>query len=211
MRGAGRPRRPEVDVRSVRAPVHPEPGPGQVEPQRHVGGHHVERVDGRLLSIGPAQGNHPEPSAREAHEDGDGIVEVRRPGGCRGQEPAGRRRLHLRDRAGDGPLQVDVVACELEEDAAARPRVLEPRPRAAALGRAQAPAHEQPGRRIGPARRGRDRARRGCATGSRPRTGRRSTRHAETMASPSASHPGERLLEVHGGCRARARPGRGAR
>ena len=145
--GNARPMRARVGhagrVDAVRAAPCTRPGPaGRAE--RHVGGHHVERVDGRLLSIGPAEGNHPSPPPAK-RMGRDGIVEVRRPGGCRGQEPAGRRRLHLRDRAGDGPLQVDVVACELEEDAAARPRVLERCPRAAALGRAQAPAHGRPG------------------------------------------------------------------
>ncbi len=90
------------------------------------------------------------PPPGEAQEDLDRVVEARR-GSARQREEAARRcRLHRLDRAGDGDLEVDVVARELEQDAAAAARIGEPLGPAlevapGGLGRAVAAADEHPG------------------------------------------------------------------
>ena len=166
------------------------PGPARSSRSATLGGHDVERVRGRLLRLRPAERDDPEPAAREAHDEGDGVVHVRRPGGRRRQEPAGRRRLHLRDRPGDGPLQVDVVACRARSRTAAALRARPRTTRPAALGRARGCGPRAGPALRRPARRGRGRAGRGCATGSRRRRRTPLARQAATIASPSASRCG---------------------
>ena len=107
---------------------------------------HVERVDGRLLGVRPAERDHAEPAAREAHERPRPRRPARRRAPPAPAGPAGRAACTAVDRPGERALEVDVVASELEEDAAA--------------GRAR--------RRTTTARRGRARSARSCGSRAGP-------------------------------------------
>ena len=97
------------------------------ELQRRVRGLHVERVERRALLGAPGHVGRADASAGEVHLDCDGVVErIRRTTGECEQTALGRR-LDRCDRAGERDLEVDVVARELEQEAAARSRVGEPR------------------------------------------------------------------------------------